>query len=732
MSVQVAEKNNFTFVAGLNTEAGYFTFPANTWKDGDNVIPQINGSIRKRIAVDLEDAYALSTANFSEANINSYAFTSSEWTAVAGNGNLNFIVAQAGRYVYFYINTSIATSTTKKSFSIDLQSYKVSGVLNAGSAPIKCTSATGKLLITSKETEPLLVEYTEATDTITVSQITIYIRDFEGVDDGLAVDNKPASLSTLHNYNLLNQGWDSTKISAYQTAKSVYPSNAQTWHYGKDSNDDFDASVLDKQDFGTSPAPKGRFVLNLFNQDRDAASGLSGIPDVVETYRPSVCCFYASRAWYAGIQSSRIGTHVLFSQVAIDSGKYGKCHQDADPTSEVLSDLLDNDGGVIPIQDCGTIVDILTAYDGVVILASNGVWQIIGTTQTGFTATGYEVKKLSSFGCVSQRSVVVVEDNIYYWSYNSICMVTKSELGVPVVKSLTDLNIATLYSTIPPLSRTYASGVYNNSDKTIYWLHNDTLISNSTVKPYMKNKVLAFDLRLTAFYTLSFTDNETYPFIVDAVVSRETLDTTTDFNVLAGTDEVIANTDNVVAELSAEFASERQFKFLTVVPETTTYEVTFSDFLTTNDAPNKFYDWYSFNSVGVSYDSFVLTGYNFEPNGGAKKKQALYITCMLERTETGFDVNFDPLNESSCTMQTRWDFTDSADTGKWDAGQEVYRHTRMFIPNGTSFDDGYPVVITKNKVRGRGRALQLKFTADPDYDMRLIGWSAIMMGGTNV
>jgi hypothetical protein len=102
----------------------------------------------------------------------------------------------------------------------------------------------------------------------------------------------------------------------------------------------------------------------------------------------------------------------------------------------------------------------------------------------------------------------------------------------------------------------------------------------------------------------------------------------------------------------------------------------------------------------------------------------------MERTETGFDASYNDLNSSSCTMQTRWDFTDSANANKWDDGQEVYRHTRMYIPSTFDFDDGYPVVITKNKIRGRGRALQIKFTADEDYDMRILGWSNTLYGST--
>jgi hypothetical protein len=50
----------------------------------------------------------------------------------------------------------------------------------------------------------------------------------------------------------------------------------------------------------------------------------------------------------------------------------------------------------------------------------------------------------------------------------------------------------------------------------------------------------------------------------------------------------------------------------------------------------------------------------------------------------------------------------------------------MFLVNAAQgageMQDGQPVVVTKNKVRGRGRALQLKFTAEAGKDAHILGW----------
>lgn len=54
----------------------------------------------------------------------------------------------------------------------------------------------------------------------------------------------------------------------------------------------------------------------------------------------------------------------------------------------------------------------------------------------------------------------------------------------------------------------------------------------------------------------------------------------------------------------------------------------------------------------------------------------------------------------------------------------MYRHRRQYVPSSTAdtFADGQPVLVTKNKVRGRGRSLALKFTAGTGKDAWLIGW----------
>jgi hypothetical protein len=84
-------------------------------------------------------------------------------------------------------------------------------------------------------------------------------------------------------------------------------------------------------------------------------------------------------------------------------------------------------------------------------------------------------------------------------------------------------------------------------------------------------------------------------------------------------------------------------------------------------------------------------------------------------------------------MQTRWDFTDDNGAGKWSQDVQVYRQPRQWYgePNMT-FNDGYPLVISKNKIRGRGKALQIKLSAEEGKDMVVVGWSMGFVANENV
>jgi hypothetical protein len=279
MSATPSVDDSFTFVGGLNSEGLYFLTPKNSWKEGDNVVPATDGSLSRRKAIDFEENYqtlTLSTLSVDEA-IDNAAFTVEIWESVAGNGNLEFFVVQKGSTLYFYKAASGTVSASLLPFTVDLTPFKCFGNSNTvfGTNVITTASCYGKLLITSIDTEPILVFYNESDNTITTKQLELKIRDFVGIRSPAepTVRNSQAGWESLSfwpqaKYNLYNQGWKDEQLTAYLGIKGVYPNNTEQWIYGKNTSDDFDTTVLDKQDFGTSPAPRGRVILKAFYQDR--------------------------------------------------------------------------------------------------------------------------------------------------------------------------------------------------------------------------------------------------------------------------------------------------------------------------------------------------------------------------------------------------------------------------------------------------------------------------------
>jgi hypothetical protein len=108
-----------------------------------------------------------------------------------------------------------------------------------------------------------------------------------------------------------------------------------------------------------------------------------------------------------------------------------------------------------------------------------------------------------------------------------------------------------------------------------------------------------------------------------------------------------------------------------------------------------------------------------------RRRQAPVVTCFSKRTETGYTASGNgwvPVSDSSTLMSAYWDWTNDAISNKIGATQEIYRKVRDFAPANATDVDGYPVVVTRNKIRGRGRVLQLKFEGATDKDSHILGY----------
>ena len=732
-----------TFVAGLITEAGPLTFPENASKDELNCVLSRKGNRRRRLGVDYENSGALSAVTLTYAAAAAQGLFADVWTAVAGSGTRNFLVLQIDTTLHFYDLSVSPLSSGKKGFTQSISGFAASGATDVGIESIVMTSGRGLLFCASSKLEPFSIEYSPSGDSITATQISLEIRDFDGLTESPVItnDNEPAALSTTHNYNLKNQGWNSPgageadPISTFFSSKSVYPPNSKQWFTAKDADDVFDPDLLVKFDAGNTLAPRGHYLLNPFYKDRTTASGVSGITVESEVKRPEVLCFFAGRVWYMGVDSSKINGHIFFSQVLLTADHAGRCYQEADPTSEDLNELVDSDGGVVVIPEIGNIRGCIVKDRFIIIFASNGVWAISGGGEEGFKATDFQVQELTNVGVTGKNSIVATEGFPMWWSEQGIYSLQVDQVsGRLTAQSMTQNTIETFYQDdIPAMSKTYVRGQFDNASKKIYWLYNTVAPTNDADR-WRFNAALVFDTSIGAFtpwQISNLTNNSPYLFSIFNLQAIQATDRTE--NVIDSsantivTDQGAGTENSVVTDVQTISGNTTFLKFVAIVPNSgaATNTWVFCEF---NNGD--FLDWETNDSTGITYDSYWEMGY--ELFGSLTKKQVPYVQLFFNKTETGA-AGGALTAPSSLFMQSKWDWTSSGNTGRWSELKQVYRLKREF-DTGLITDErpGEDVIVSEEKIRGHGKAFQLRFESEDGKDFDVAGWQTFMDQTSNV
>lgn len=712
-----------SFVRGLITEASELTFPENASSDELNCVLHKKGNRARRLGVNYEVGHTISAKNLTAAEVQDNAITTGVWKSVAGDGNLTFLVAQVGNILSFYDTANIPVSSGLKSFTVDISTYLAPAAVNPHLTQVDMDSGKGYLFVTSEKIKPIYITHDPALDTITVTEVSIQIRDFEGIDEvGVDVQTRPSTLTTSHKYNVFNQGWyiddvrlnggnTGTPLSKMFAQTAVYPANSDVWWLMKDTNLEFNARWREQINRGSAQAPQGHYILDPFFKDRSSVSGIVGISVTSIDSRPTSVAFYAGRSWFAGQKGADISDNIFYSQIIEDPTNIGKCYQHNDPTSEDLSGLLPTDGGVVVISDIGNVLKLVPFQTSLLILASNGVWAITGT-DGGFAADDFAVRKVSSVNILSSKSLVEVDGAPVWWGDYGIYTVSEDQAsGNPTVTSLTDSTIKSFYDDIPILSKKYVQGAYDPLNRKLMWLYN-TAAPSADIDRFRYNRVLNLDLDLGAFYPWSIEDLATDTPQVSGITSVPPLSTSTStFTVVdSSLDTVVtAALDTVVADIGVLTSTSSAIKLLTVVLDGATYEVTLSEF---NNTVLK--DWVAADATGVEYRSFLTTGYELFGDV-VRFKQAPYVYTYLKDN--------DDFTNFSLYLQGRWDFSISGNSGKYTSQFQTYRNV------GNS-DTG--VLVTRHKFRGKGRALQFNFESDAAKDFNILGWAIDVQGNAKV
>lgn len=738
MPRSVANKNYRTFVQGMITEASPLTYPENASVSEDNCVLFRKGNRTRRLGFEAESGSSLSS--FSLLNDVNLFINEFSWEAVDERGEKDFYVYRAGNMVYFFEANTDPLSSGLESFTIDLTNYLSETSFSAvASSRVSFSAGRGYLFMVGEQIKPLLVEYDSASEAFSVREIKIRIRDFVGVDDGLANDFEPTTLSDEHHYNLRNQGWvapsskignttgsvetddveyqtvlftvagrfnntavsassSSNPITQYKAQIGLYPANNKAWWVGKlevaDPDKgleagDFDPDILCNTFTGNTLAARGHFILEAFNRDRSDVGGVPNIPTETKTTRPSAVGFFSGRVWY-GHESD-----VYYSQTLQDYRQAGNCFQEADPTSEEISDLIATDGGLIPIPEAFNIKAMHPIGGSLLVFAENGVWAVSGGGNNGFSALDISVSKVSSNGMLSPDSLVDVGGSIYWWAPSGIMSLSQksglfgAQEGVFDRENVTEATIQSFYNNdIPREAKKRAKGYYDPSRNLVQWLFND----GSTPYKSFYNRILNLDESLKAFYPWSIS-SDTGKALTGCFI-RPTVKQIRSEAIFSNNGEEVIN-------------SFLQYHYACL--QGTSYKMGFGDFQSS-----------SFLDFGNDkYLSFMETGYELLEDL-MRNKQSNYVFLYFRRTD-----DEDEGVDSSCFFQTKWDWGRSENSNRWSRKVEGYRKTARF-------DDSY-IVSTKHKARGHGRTLQVRFeSSEASKTFDLLGWATSFSGNTTV
>lgn len=701
----ITVENNFT--RGLVTEFTAMNFPENAVTEGDNCVYSELGKVTRRFGMNYEGSNT--TYAMSSLSTLPNCFTEFEWYSAGGQGTTVFVVQQVGDTLHFFtVSTTGALSSSKKSFTVSLQAFKASGASNdlVSSLPCQYTVGKGYLVVTHPLCDPFYISYDQDTDTITTTRVTLEIRDFERIADGLEIDERPTTLTNTHRYNLYNQGWYVSAddeddngpvpvINEFRDQVGVYPSNADVWWSFKNAEDNFDpdetAGVINN-----TPAPNGHFIYNALSINRTSESGISGLPSQNSgTARPSAIAFFAGRAFYAGVLANKYSDKIYFTQIIESDDQFGKCYQSNDPTSEAGGDLLDSDGGVISLPLIKSVLALKVIRDVLVVVGSNAVYIIRGTDNGPFKATDYTVEYVSSIGGLSHLSVVAVDDGLIWWNADAIYAIAPSENGLSFsVTNISKSTIQTLFNSVPSENRQFIKGSYNKKEQKAQWVFSDS----ESITNYQYNRILEFNVISKAFYphTIDTTLGPRLSGILAISGLREQL---TSENVLNNSLTLV--TTNALAPVtinSSKFIPDSElFKYLT----TGNISLGSSGLTYSEMSDPDYVDWQTVNSVGVQFSSYGYSGYRVRGDF-LKKFQSTPILFVLENV-AGAQINVSAV---------------------WDYGARQSTVQQLYRDQG---DVSY--VLRRVKLRGKGRSLQIKFESVSDDPFSLVGWSTFDSGG---
>ena len=698
MARKAFQKIYADFRQGLVDVSSKLQQPEGTVRDILNFDIEVDGTLSKRggLQVTGVKSDALDLYDFDDETLGrkpSFFI----WDNVANDVNKKFLVVSYGinTYRFYDISSGILDLAESIGYLYIPRETETTAGASLDDQP-DFASALGQLFIASSTHEPTGVSYNPTTGVFTDTQYTLSVRDTEvwygPSDSDTGVErNSGSEISHWHYFNLLNGGWPETANVAKDskgedghysgrnpimwTKKKVgfYPEISIPYYSARNgvgtsvaTQNAYSPWLVENNYFGNGTPPVGKNITEVSRFRRggsiylkpDTSSKVYSI-EYIASEEPSSIAFYSGRLWYGnnsyynspktvvttiGPKTEKDlsgGARIYYSQTLDkDMDKAAKCYQANDPTVEDLNALLDTDGGVIFIKECGNIKKLVPLGTSLFVFADKGVWRIAGTDFNSFTPTAFAVDKISDIEILSKEVVVSTKNRIYALAVDGLYAIDYQ--GVVGDISLNDLSTPLIENFFDSMSTSVVRNSflrYDDSSNVLYCFL-PTEDDEGNLDKFRVKDLLLYKESLNAFYKHSFDYPDNY-YPLDALYGL-------DSSIVPVQEAVVDESGDPLEVDGDPVVLEETFDVRTV---NAYINMLFMEVNESEDTqvlvPATFSDKTYFLDFGEKeYEAEVELG--FDSNGDLiiDNKQAPYISSYLSKPEQTLEQAYDFTNET--------------------------------------------------------------------------------------
>lgn len=843
--LQPSTKTYSASVAGLVTDGNDITVAEQSNLDEANYELLRDGTRRRRRAILQE--HSLDNQEATDKGIIHSCYL---WQTPSHRTDISIVVEQQGSVVQFYQYAHDTPVYVKDNqvYQIDLQYWGIRPYLT-GSAVVfdtPCTYAEGNgaLYLFNKVSGTVKIEFLDTG--LRATPVGTWIRDYEGIEERLAPDDRPSVLTANRGYNLSNTGWDADGVQAFfdqstqaytiqdPTKASIgsnheniinvpagpasYPAYTDRYLSGRQLDESgfetfsFKQLVNARRNSGTPPMgarvrssdlhPAGSLVGEPYERTANISQFATGVPTLIgleivyetpqytdptdsnravfihymtftidgiecglsgvfvaETvndgqnnklrfflnhnqfgdadtvtidslyihtgseyfphrvqdsfsnydYRtldhPHIGEFFAGRLWQTGDEHNR----VYYSQQVEAGTQSGEdrgvvnetlCYAAADPTDGFDNALVATDGGYINLSDSGTHYGLVTLGASLVLLTNRGIWLISPGQQGFFLADDFRVQKISDYEVLGYRAYVMVGTILQVATDHGLMGITADGQ----IQNLTDGKWREEYDRIIVEDQREPVAMYDPVTRVARWMFPQKANASS----------------LTPENTVMMSYHELH----DAWF-RYTVPS------------LAAITDGLVLPYISDVETYNRFRYLTVTPAGVINRTDFS--VEANLGVEGYDTWVEEHSAARRFNDFVINpaAPDVDPESaymltnhmimgdGNKFSHINYLTAYNRNVNTDFEDAGDGSQQQtipgSTQVQARWDWFDNENKHKYSPLHETYRYRRSYFDYNEDLSE--PNLVSKIKVRGRGREFRLYWTTDTQTDSHITGWT---------